>query len=155
MKFLLKSRTKGAKDKRKRKRKVFVNFNRGRKTFSGSDFHTGEVLFRNMKHIPHNKEDVIIHSGGNNIHPSLWSDDWFKEKKQKPKARLIYDPKDYSAKVDHQSNLHSLIGHSDHEKALYDLRNGKHKDLSKRLFDAATHSAQWLQDWHAKHGKEQ
>jgi hypothetical protein len=61
--------------------KVFVKLNLRTKKFSGTEFFTGKVLFTDLKKIPYKKDAVIIYTGnGNNVHPSLWKDDWFEEK---------------------------------------------------------------------------
>lgn len=59
---------------------VFVKINLRTKKFSGSEFGTGKPLFKNLAKIPYKKDEVIIYQGnGNNIHPSLWQDEWFEE----------------------------------------------------------------------------
>lgn len=63
------------------KQVVFVKLNLKTKKFSGSDFFTLKSLFKNVSKIPYKKENVIIYTGnGNNLHPSLWQDDWFEGK---------------------------------------------------------------------------
>ena len=58
---------------------IFVKLNLRTKKFSGTYFFSGESVFKDLKQIPFKKDQVIIYQGnGNNIHPSLWKDEWFK-----------------------------------------------------------------------------
>lgn len=58
--------------------KIMVKMNLRTKKFSGFDFFSGRTVFINLAKIPFNKDDVILYTGkGNNIHPSLWKDEWF------------------------------------------------------------------------------
>jgi hypothetical protein len=60
-------------------KKIFVKLNLRTKKFSGTYFFSGKTAFKDLSQIPFKKQDVIIYTGnGNNIHPSLWQDKWFK-----------------------------------------------------------------------------
>lgn len=60
--------------------KVFVKLNLRTKKFSGTFFFSGKRVFKDLAKIPFKREDVIIYTGnGNNVHPSLWKDEWFEK----------------------------------------------------------------------------
>lgn len=59
--------------------KIFIKYNLRTKRFSGTEFFSGKSIFLNLSQIPFPRDMCIIyHGNGNNIHPSLWKDEWFK-----------------------------------------------------------------------------
>lgn len=69
----------------KEQEKIFVKFNQGRKTFTGHGFFSNKEYFKDVKKIPARRDDcIIVSSKAENIHPSLWKDEWFEESRDKP-----------------------------------------------------------------------
>lgn len=69
-------------------------------------------------------------------------------KRKAKKSKLFMSKKQANAeasqRVDHESNLNSILGHSDHKKAIKDHNAGKHEHLSPRMKGAAFRSAMAL-----------